>query len=66
MDISTATKKAMLEGKGITRPNFSGLILIPTNTAYGFIGCSCSKELKEGWQPKADDLTADDWNVAVI
>lgn len=74
MNIQDATKKAMAEDKYITIPSDNGKIyfkLKPTNTKKNIIAFnehnapvkSRKPTLFHGWQPNADDLISDDWQV---
>lgn len=64
MNISTAIKKAMLAGKGITRENeaYQNVTIIPTNTDLCMV-ISNGKSSAVRWQPSAEDLVAEDWIV---
>lgn len=67
MRISEACKKAKKEGCGITRKSYGSqpTMLLPTNTD----NCVIVIPFHEGtfktkrWNPKLDDLMADDWYV---
>jgi len=67
MYIQEAIKKAMETGHGITRtswPEEDPITLIPTNTTSGIITAGLFRKAPAyRWQPKADDLLADDWQV---
>ena len=68
MYIHEATTQAMAEGRRMMRMSgpFRNFIRIrPTNTPDGcFLETTCSKKRTlRGWEPDADDLMADDWEV---
>ncbi len=68
MFIYQAVEKAIKEGKYITRENcfWGGIVKIkPTNTCDCCIAVALDKKNppRRGWQPKAEDLMADDWYV---
>lgn len=66
MNIQEATKLAVEQNKFITRDEFKGYIKIqPTNRTGNCIISTTdnSGEPRGGWQPHADDLSADDWKV---
>lgn len=75
MNIQEATKQALAKGKAIIRP---GLLcpIIPTNTKSCCIidasdiadknsdcGYKPGGEFVRKWNPRAEDLTADDWEL---
>lgn len=68
MNIYQATKEAMAKGMSITRPwNGDAIIVTPTN---GPECCLLELSSRRGeklpgrcWNPKADDLMADDWEL---
>ena len=68
MNIQEATKKAVAEGKQITRVNSwwgggeNGIKIRPTDTDECCI-ISVAKKEAPRWNPQAEDLTADDWVV---
>lgn len=74
MNIIEATKRAMAEGRGITRPKFKKAVyLIPTNTRECYITIPVGFKLigdKQGdlsaaprCNPHAADILADDWEL---
>lgn len=67
MNIQEAIREGMKQKKMIKRESWkSPERLIPTNDGYNrIVGYMGSKETLpyRGWQPKADDLTAEDWFV---
>ena len=66
VNIQEATKVALEEGKFITRVCFKNHAKIqPTNGIGGCILSTTdnSAQPRGGWQPSAEDLTADDWKV---
>ena len=66
MNIQEATKISLEKEKFITRESFSGHVKIqPTNGIGGCILSTTDNSAKPrgGWQPSAEDLTADDWKV---
>jgi len=65
MNIQEAVQRALVEGKFITRESFSHLKIQPTNRIGYCILSSIdnSTQPRGGWQPSAEDLTADDWKV---
>lgn len=67
MNIQDATRKAIADGKQITRSNAwwggtNGIKIRPTDTDEC---CIVSNQKKEAprWNPQAEDLIADDWIV---
>ncbi|MFL4497762.1 hypothetical protein [Weissella sp. MSCH1] len=64
MYLHEAVKKAMESGEGLTRPN-NETLYIPTNTMYGILVVIGNDTLRITlrWQPNADDLVANDWQV---
>lgn len=68
MNIQEATKKAVAEGKQITRTNSwwgggeNGIKIRPTNTDECCIVSTAKMEVLR-WNPQAEDLIADDWAV---
>lgn len=71
MNIQEATKLAMERGKPIYRSSQfdsdiepgSSVELIPTNTFGYIVTIPRKKVLTPMWQPMAEDLLADDWEV---
>jgi len=65
VDIQTATIKAKEEGRGITRVSWGARspLIIPTNTALGLLIADDKNRVFQGWQPTADEISADDWIV---
>ena len=68
MHIHKAIKEVMKTRKGITRVAWEkkgfDLNIIPTNTtSCMIIDCLHSKSPCRRWNPNADDLTADDWEI---
>ena len=64
MNIQEAVKKAVDEEKSITIPELDGRVKIkPTNGRGNRVVMmqDGSHPSKYGWQPRADDLTRDDW-----
>ena len=66
MDIGSAVKKAVREDKCISIPDFRGHIKIKPTNDIG--NCICmqadgSNPSRYGWQPSAEDLMRDDWEV---
>ncbi|WP_150887900.1 Thoeris anti-defense Tad2 family protein [Staphylococcus auricularis] len=70
MNIQEATKLAMEKRKGIRRysrfKDGSQLYLIPTNFCGYILYQSQEKVFTPMWQPMAEDLLADDWEVMGI
>lgn len=69
MNIAEATKEALEKGLGITRAswrfNNEVICLIPTNTTLCCVMYGVCLEAKSPrWNPSADDLIADDWEVS--
>lgn len=72
MYINNAIEIAMRLGKGIQRLKWANennhIYLIPTNTPAGMVMGGRKREERQkdpiyGWQPRANDLIADDWEV---
>ncbi len=66
MNIQEAVKKAIKDGKHITRKAFKEKLYIePTDTPDCCIISAPEprKNPRRGWQPQAEDLLADDWIV---
>lgn len=67
MYIHEAIKEAMPRGKCIRRRDDfwiqSKLVLFPTTTCEGIIIAESNNRLAPRWNPDADDLMADDWEV---
>lgn len=68
MHIHKAIKLAMEIGRGITRERWEAkgleMNIIPTNTtSCMIIDCLHSKSPCRRWNPSADDLIADDWEL---
>lgn len=65
MLISEAVKEAIKTGGKITRKDFQGHLFKPTNTPDGVIilAPKSKKPHSKRWQPCADDLMAEDWEV---
>ena len=67
MNLCDAVKKAVALGSCITTPEFRGGAKIrPTNDRGNCIVSMWdgSKPSKTGWQPTADDILRDDWEIA--
>lgn len=64
MNIYQATKEAMAKGMSITR---NAIIITPTNgpecCLIEMANGRCEKLPGRCWNPKADDLMADDWEL---
>lgn len=69
MSIKKACKKAHKEGKAISRRSWGkyGMRLIPTNSwnCVIIISGSNNKPISSRWNPKLEDLIADDWYVCI-
>lgn len=65
MTIQEATKQSMEMGTYIRRKNvlWQKIKLKPTNTPDGCIAFKQGNPPRKGWQPKAEDLMAEDWIV---
>ncbi|MEN3090756.1 MAG: MW1434 family type I TA system toxin [Staphylococcus pseudoxylosus] len=69
MNIQEATKIAMEKGKAMYRRDFKNKgfrgEILPTNSLYhGLLYTIADKKsYKQRWQPMAEDLIADDWEV---
>lgn len=65
MLISEAVKEAMKTGSKIIRKSYYGVEIKPTNTPDGLIVFSKAegRSPAKRWQPLADDLVADDWEI---
>ena len=64
MYIQRAIRIAMKSGCRIIRPWFRESVQIePTNSDEGFILHGIDQAPCPRWQPKAEDLLADDWEV---
>ncbi len=68
MYINEAVEKAMREGRRMMRKNgpYKNFVRIrPTNTIDACLfETTCAKKRSiRGWEPDADDLMADDWEV---
>lgn len=66
MNIYEATKKAVEENRYISRKTHSSCVILkikPTNTPDGCIISIKKQNPCRGWQPQAEDLTADNWEV---
>lgn len=67
MYIHEATKKALeIDGfiaYGYEQGTFGGIYIKPTNTIDGCIGYQTVKRTWRGWQPIADHLISDRWQV---
>ena len=66
MKISEAAKKAIVEGKYIARKGSPFLEMVkikPTNTPDCCVLYSEGKAPCRGWEPQAEDLTSDCWDV---
>ncbi|MBM7617297.1 hypothetical protein JOC36_000846 [Weissella uvarum] len=64
MNIQKATKKAIAQGRGMTRPGFPNKCwLLPTNTPERVIIFKDREKLSKCWNPNAEDLIADDWII---
>lgn len=74
MNIQEATKLAMENGKSIYRSSQfekdaepgSTVELIPTNSFGYIVTIARKKAFTPMWQPMAEDLLADDWEVVGI
>lgn len=48
-------------------PTYAAIKIQPTNTPGGcFLHYEAVEKICPGWQPKAEDLLADDWEVIVF
>ena len=63
MDIKRATEQALHRGCWMTRPEFHGVAVEPSNTARCCILHKAGRAPGPRWQPDAEDLTADDWEL---
>lgn len=63
MDIKRATEQALHRGCWMTRPEFHGVAVEPSNTARRCILHKAGRAPGPRWQPDAEDLTADDWEL---
>ena len=64
MFIQEATKKAIEIGGFIARAKWKGAVRVkPTDDPRGCVLFSAEKAPGPHWQPRADDLVADDWEV---
>lgn len=67
MTIAEACKKAKKEGRGITRKSYGPrpIMLLPTNTDNCVMMIPFHEEafITKRWNPKLDDLMAEDWYV---
>ncbi|HCP14848.1 MAG TPA: aspartate ammonia-lyase [Peptococcaceae bacterium] len=67
MNLVEAAKEAIITGRAIARTKgmFAGIVKIkPTNTENCLIrGSGMSEIPRRGWQPKAEDLVAEDWII---
>ena len=69
MNIKDAATLAMSYGVGMRRVSSmwpDGVIVIPTNTVdccFLMDICAGKKSRRRGWEPYADDLVADDWEL---
>lgn len=63
MDIKRATEQALHRGCWMTRPEFHGVAVEPSNTARCCILHKAGRAPGPRRQPDAEDLTADDWEL---
>lgn len=65
MKLNNAMELAKQQRRGITRGSWlkQSLWLIPSNTTLCMIMMSGDEMLSKRWNPKAEDITADDWLV---
>lgn len=63
MDIKRATEQALHRGCWMTRPEFHGVAVEPSNTARCCILHKAGRAPGPRWQPDAEDLTAEDWEL---
>jgi hypothetical protein len=68
MNIIEATKEALKENKAITNPDLkeTDLALVPTNSmplGYVFVSSESKKTARRYWNPQADDLLREDWEL---
>lgn len=68
MFIHEAVKKAQEQPSVIRRPVFGrAFILVPLNTKDClYVGVEGSVDVAVGWEPSAEDLTAEDWEVIQV
>ena len=64
MNIKTAVENALKQEKHITNSHYkkAGIKFLPTNTDFCII-CIKKKSSYVRWQPKADDLIDDTWEL---
>ena len=65
MRISEAVEKALKEDKGITRKSLQkyGFEIYPTNSGECCYVETINQQPSRCWNPTADDLIADDWEM---
>lgn len=64
MSIWEAAKAVLEKGGYITRQKFNmAVVIVPTDTSDCCIAKIDKSHSRRGWQPKANDLIADDWIV---
>lgn len=64
MFIYEAARQALDTGTYIRRTSWPrGLSIKPTDTPDACVAYAKDKAPRRGWQPKAEDLAADDWAV---
>ncbi len=67
MNIIDATRQALAEKRVMRRTSDGGYVsIIPTNTCYEIVTVTADGEKTERhpyWDPRTDDVLADDWIV---
>lgn len=66
MTIDQAVKEALASGGYIQRrsnPLWRSFAIMPTNSSDCCVVCSADKKQRPRWNPNADDLAAEDWEV---
>ena len=63
MNISEAVRKAQEDNKYIVRPKFLNIKIRPTNNPECCIVYKKNKPSSKRCNPKAEDLTAEDWTI---
>lgn len=63
MNVCEAVEKSLRENKYISRPSFFDIKIRPTNDPECCIVYKKNKPSAKRWNPKAEDLMAEDWTI---